>query len=253
MRWGLLNISRMKASRYSPIFGGSFRTFFVALILLLVAGSPLAASNRYGITNRLDSILLLAPPPIEGTPEYEADLETARRVFHGRTPEQEAKALKLQKLVIFNFAPAIGDFLQPGKFPKTEEFFEKIMKPEIRPSIDRVKNHWDRKRPYQVDTNLWLGKPEINSSYPSGHSTVGMIQALVLAELFPDKREAILEIGRDIGWSRVVIGKHFPTDVHAGRVLAQAIVREMMASPEFQKDLAEVKAEIRAVLEKPGK
>jgi acid phosphatase (class A) len=92
-----------------------------------------------------------------------------------------------------------------------------------------------------------VGKPERNASYPSGHATRGMAQALVLAELFPEKREAILEIGRKIGWDRVLIGKHFPTDVYAGRVLGQAIVREMMKSEAFQRDLAAAKAEVREV------
>ncbi len=72
------------------------------------------------------------------------------------------------------------------------------------------------------------------------------VESLVLAELFPDKREAILALGRRIGWDRVQTGYHFLTDVRAGRVLGQAIVRELMASPAFQHDLAEAKAEIAA-------
>ena len=72
------------------------------------------------------------------------------------------------------------------------------------------------------------------------------MQALLLAELFPEQKEAILEVGRQIGWDRVLIGKHFPTDVNAGRVLGQAIVRELLASPAFQHDLAEAKAEAQA-------
>lgn len=69
---------------------------------------------------------------------------------------------------------------------------------------------------------------------------------MVLAEVFADKKEAILAIGRDIGWDRVLIGKHFPTDIYAGRVLAQAIFRELQASPAFQQDLAKAKAEVEA-------
>jgi acid phosphatase (class A) len=55
-----------------------------------------------------------------------------------------------------------------------------------------------------------------------------------------------LEIGRNIGWDRVLIGKHFPTDIYAGRVLGKAIVHELLASPAFQHDLAEAKAEVQA-------
>jgi acid phosphatase (class A) len=116
-----------------------------------------------------------------------------------------------------------------------------------------VKDHWQRRRPYQMDEHLSLGRLEPSYGYPSGHSTRGMVQALLLAELFPEQRDAILAIGRNIGWDRVLIGKHFPTDIYAGRVLAQAIVREFLASPAFQRDLADAKAEAQAAKQlKPG-
>jgi acid phosphatase (class A) len=41
----------------------------------------------------------------------------------------------------------------------------------------------------------------------------------------------------------VVIAKHFPSDVYAGRVLGQAIVQSLLANPAFQHDLAEAKTE----------
>ena len=41
-----------------------------------------------------------------------------------------------------------------------------------------------------------------------------------------------------------MIARHYPTDIYAGRVLAQAIVRQMKKSDAFQKDFAAAKAEI---------
>jgi hypothetical protein len=38
-----------------------------------------------------------------------------------------------------------------------------------------------------------------------------------------------------------------PTDIYAGRVPGRAIVRELPASPAFQHDLAEAKAEAQAL------
>lgn len=73
------------------------------------------------------------------------------------------------------------------------------------------------------------------------------MQSLILAEVFPERRAAILDFGRTIGWDRVIIGKHYPTDVNAGRVLGQAIFRELMKSPAFQRDLAAAKAEVQAL------
>ena len=215
------------------------------LFLLLCVTAPVFAADKYLAPNHPDSIALLAAPPTLDAAELAADLASARAIFKARTPEEEARANKNAQLTIFNFAPAIGDFFQPKKFQRTEEFFTNL-KPEIRPVIDNVKNHWKRKRPYELDPALSLGKPETSFGYPSGHSTIGTIEALLLVELFPEKRDAILEIGRNIGWDRIVIGKHFPSDVYAGRVLGQAIVRELLASTAFQKDFAKLKAEVRA-------
>ena len=164
------------------------------------------------------------------------------RGFQRTTPAEEARAAKHDGLSLFAFAPAIGPSFSPGKYPKTEELYAKVKK-EIADPINIPKNHWQRKRPYEVDLSLGHGQPEKSPSYPSGHSTRGTVYAAMLAEIFPDKRDEILAIGREIGWDRVLIGKHFPTDIYAGRVLAKAIFRELMASPAFQHDLAEAKEE----------
>lgn len=226
--------------------GFSKRVAVSTLVLCLSLVSPLLAFDKYLPANTPDSIALLPPPPTPGSEDYKADLECARAVFKSRTPEQEKRAMKDATLTIFNFSPAIGEYFNSNSLPKTAAFFADL-KMQAREPILTVKDHWKRTRPYDVDKSLWLGKPEASYSYPSGHSTIGTVQALVLAELFPDKKDAILQIGRNIGWDRVLIGKHFPTDVHAGRVLAQVTVNEFKKSPTFQKALEEVRAEIQSV------
>ena len=204
------------------------------------------AGEQYLEPKSIDGVVLLAPPPALDSSEQAADLASARAVFKGRTDEELRNAEKSASLSIYNFAPAIGDFFQPGKFPKLDLLMEHV-KTNSTPIINTPKDHWNRLRPYQIDSSLTVGRPERNASYPSGHSTRGVVQSLVLAELFPEKRAAILEFGNQIGWDRVIIGKHFPTDVYAGRVLGQAIVREMKKNPAFQRDLAAAKAEVQSV------
>ncbi|MDB6109628.1 MAG: hypothetical protein JWR69_1378 [Pedosphaera sp.] len=216
-----------------------------ALILLLCLASPLRAHEPYLATNQVDGIALLAAPPAPGSGEEAADLEQARAVFKARTPAEEARAMHSANLSFFLFAPATGPTFLPAKLPKTEALLTNV-RSELGRIINPTKDHWKRKRPYQVDETLTLGKPEPSYSYPSGHSTCGTVYGLIIAELFPEKREAILSISRDIGWDRVLIGKHFLTDVRAGRVLGQAIVRQLMANPAFAHDLAEAKAEVAA-------
>jgi acid phosphatase (class A) len=224
-----------------------------ALSTMLLQGmlsASLLGEGLYLPAGRPDGIALLCPPPLAGSEEQAADLASARLVFRSRTPELEARALKSASLSMFIFEPAIGPILQKGELSKTETLFANVKK-ALDQAIDVPKYHWRRLRPYQIDESLNLGKPEPSPSYPSGHSTRGTVYSLLLAEIFPEKRDAILEIGREIGWDRVLIGKHFPTDVFAGRVLGQAVFRELMASTEFQHDLREAKAEV-AALQNPG-
>ncbi|HZV33993.1 MAG TPA: phosphatase PAP2 family protein [Verrucomicrobiae bacterium] len=218
-----------------------------ALVLLQVAAPcSLFAEDRYLAVGKPDGIALLAPPPVAGSEEAAADLQETRAVFRGRTPEELARAKKDAALSFSIFEPAIGPVFESGKYPKTEALMKKV-KAEIGDAINISKDHWKRLRPYQVDPELAMDMKEKSSSYPSGHSTRGTVYALVLAEIFPDKKEAILEIGRNIGWDRVLIGMHFPTDVYAGRVLGKAIVREMMSNPVFQHDLEAAKTEAQTV------
>jgi acid phosphatase (class A) len=192
-----------------------------------------------------DGRLLLPPPPVPNSPEAIADLNTARAVFKARTHEEEARAVKDASLVFELFAPAVGPVFDLKNLPKTEALLQKVKK-EVSETINIPKDHWKRLRPYETDPALTFGRPERSDSYPSGHSTRGTLYSLVMAELFPESREAVLQIGKDIGWDRVLIGKHYPTDIFAGRVLGIATMRELMASPSFKRDLAAAKAEIEA-------
>ncbi len=211
---------------------------------------PLLAGNYYLAPGHPNGAALLASPPLPGSEEEAADLASARAVFNGRTPAEQARAFKDSTLSLFLFAPAIGPFFEPGKLPKTEALFQRV-KHDVTEPLDTAKDYWKRRRPYQLDEHLSLGAPESSFSYPSGHSTRGTVYALLLAELFPDRKEAILAIGRNIGWDRVLIGKHFPTDIYAGRVLGQAIFRKLQASPAFQHDLAEAKVEAETAEQEP--
>jgi acid phosphatase (class A) len=216
----------------------------LAIALLLANATSLFGQAAYITTNTIDGISLLAPPPSRGSAEEAADLASVRAVFNGRTEAEKERATKDSGLAFSLFQPAVGPTFNLDKLPKTKVLLERVKK-EIGPVIDVSKNHFKRLRPYQIDDHLVLGPAEPSFSYPSGHSTRGTVYSLVIAELFPEKKDAVLEIGREIGWDRVLIGKHFPTDIYAGRVLGYAIVRELHSNTLFQHDLEQTMAEIR--------
>jgi acid phosphatase (class A) len=223
-----------------------YRHLAPILFSLAVAVAPLhAQTNSYLHEGKPDFIALLAPPPLADSPEQAADMAEVQAVFHTASSNEIAAAFSEKKFSVFNFTPAVGSFFQSNNLPKTTAFFERVQK-QAETVTDSAKDFWKRPRPYAVDPSLASGKLEKSFGYPSGHSTESMVLALVLADLFPDKHDAIIATARSIGWHRVEIARHYPTDIYAGRVLAQAIVREMKNSADFQRDFAEVKAEIAA-------
>jgi acid phosphatase (class A) len=188
---------------------------------------------------------LLPPPPPPDSAEQATDLEAVRAVYHAVRSNDLAAAYAEKKFSVFNFTEAAGTFFQSNSLPKTAAFFEKVQQ-DAETVTDLGKEYFHRPRPYTVDTNLINGRLEKSFSYPSGHSTESMVLALVLADLRPARRDAILAHARLMGWHRVQIARHYPTDIYAGRVLAQAIVRQFKNSAAFNHDFAAARAEIEA-------
>jgi len=172
-------------------------------------------------------------------------MQEVRMVSRAAPSNDVAVAFSEKEFSISNFAPAIGNDFKPDKFPKTGTFVHNVQT-DAETTTDNAKLFWKRPRPFMIDPSLATGKLEKTFSYPSGHSTESMVLALVLADLFPEKRDAIIAEARMIGWHRVEIARHYPTDIYAGRVLAQAIVEQMKKSPDYQRDFAAAQAEIAA-------
>ena len=216
----------------------------LAALALLVAVRLAAAYLPAGTPA---ATTLLAPPPVMGSAEDKFDLEATYTVHSGATPAEIALGTDENKLTIFHFAPAIGSWFAPGKFPQTEALFKQV-EAEAKKVTDDAKKYWKRPRPYHLDPARFPHSIEhedpTHYSYPSGHSTRGTVMALLLAELFPENRDAILAKGREAGWLRVQGGVHYPTDIYAGRVLGQELARDFLRSPAFQADLAAVKTEL---------
>jgi len=222
----------------SLILGASF--------LLASFTDLLRAENlHYLPAGQPDSSVLLAPPPLPGSGEQAADMAAVVAIFHACSTNDAAIAFGEKKFSIFNFTPAIGQFFQPGKLPFTEALFQRLQK-DAAAAADAAKEFWKRPRPFTTDPALASGKLEKSFGYPSGHSTEATVLALVLSDLFPAQQDDILAIGRNLGWHRVWIARHYPTDIYAGRVLAQGIVREMKLNPDFQRDFSAAKREIAA-------
>ena len=221
------------------------RALLFAAIFVVACASGLAkdAALHYLKPGKPEAATLLAPPPVPGSAEAAADLAEVRAVYHAASSNDVAAAYAEKSFSVFNFATAAGPFLVAASLPKTAAFFAKVQS-DAATVADVGKDFFKRPRPYTTDPSLSNGKLEKSFSYPSGHSTESMVLALVLADLLPNQREAILAQARNLGWHRVQIARHYPTDIFAGRTLALAIVKQLKKSDAFQEDFAAVQAEL---------
>jgi undecaprenyl-diphosphatase len=87
-----------------------------------------------------------------------------------------------------------------------------------------------RQRPFffleMAGQKLSEGPGEIlDPSFPSGHALYAFMMATLLATWFPRYRIIFYIAAGFIGWTRIYLGLHFPTDVIAGGLLGYGITR----------------------------
>jgi undecaprenyl-diphosphatase len=86
-----------------------------------------------------------------------------------------------------------------------------------------------RQRPLyflEMASKLSKGPGEIlDPSFPSGHAVYAFMMATVLATWVPRYRVIFYIAAGFIGWTRIYLGVHFPTDVVVGGLLGYGITR----------------------------
>ncbi|OGP93379.1 MAG: hypothetical protein A2157_17940 [Deltaproteobacteria bacterium RBG_16_47_11] len=86
-----------------------------------------------------------------------------------------------------------------------------------------------RERPLfflEMASKLSNGPGEIlDPSFPSGHAAFSFMMATLLAHWFPRYRIIFYITAGFIGWTRIYLGLHYPTDVIAGAVLGYACTK----------------------------
>ena len=79
----------------------------------------------------------------------------------------------------------------------------------------------------------WAGPTldDARHSFPSGHAAMAFAAATLLAQEEPAWREEAYALAALVGLSRIVLGRHWPSDVAAGALLGALIARELSGAP----------------------
>jgi acid phosphatase (class A) len=196
---------------------------------------------------------LLPPPPGADSAQQKAELAEILQIQGTRTPAEVEEARRDVQTSVFRFADALGNppAFAPGKLPRTEALFQDVGRNEAA-ILNPAKDAFARPRPFQVDPKIdpVLTRPP-SWSYPSGHATWAAAVAVVLADMVPERRGAILARARDYAHNRVVGGVHYPSDVDQGFVSGTVLAAMLFDCPTFAAEEAAAKAELRHALGLP--
>ena len=216
------------------------------LLIALASAAAIAAPGSKGFlpASAIDVPSLLPTPVAHGSPEERAELDAVLAAQAMRTPADVARAKSEEKFDVFAFADVLGAGFTAERCPKTAAMF-KMLAADGKAFSKVGKEHFNRRRPPFIDDRI---KPAVTledeGSYPSSHSARGQLYAEVLATILPEKKDALLARGQQIGFDRLLGGVHYPSDITAGRVLGHAIFGRLMNDATFKTQLDGVKAEL---------
>ena len=89
---------------------------------------------------------------------------------------------------------------------------------------------YKRQHPAGIDPSVTtVVTPAASPSYPSEHAATAAAAAAVLTYLFPDQAAAIKDMADQAGWSRILAGVAFPSDVIGGDDLGDQVGRAVIA------------------------
>lgn len=192
------------------------------------------ASGNYASKEQL-ATLEVPDMPEPGSPADKADIAAVLDWQEKRTPEQCEAANAQAKA---GYEVFFGDLYPLPDDAATAKFIEKI-KDDTWLAMGLLKSRHDRPRPYARDQAV---KPCLRRlgglAYPSGHAALARTYALILSGVTPTRRAEFLARADQAALLRVIGGVHHPSDIEAGKALADALYDEFLSSPDFRKAVA---------------
>jgi len=222
-----------------------YRTAHLTLLLVIVGAAPLQAAdtrnNVYLSMDAAQSEQLIGPPPALDSAEHKTQMEIVLWLQKTRTPEQVTfveKTLNLER-----FAPVIAEALIDVDGLELRNTFAAVLS-EVQNTYDAVKATYGEPRPFQINDAIKpVGDARPVASYPSGHAIRATVYASLLSEIFPEQRDALMDLAGRIGYGRVIAGVHYPVDVVAGQKLGAAYASNIAAESTFKAAVKKIKGE----------
>ncbi len=195
-----------------------------------------AASSAGYLTAAQEAITDFPPPPAAGSAGDKADLAAVLQWQKDRTPEQCSAAMAQSDQSFVSFFGDVSPFKKP--LPAAVGAFFKRVSGDSGNANRYIKKIYRRDRPFLRSSELdpCLGRAQ-GFSYPSGHATDSRLFGLILSDLLPRQGAIFMRNADQAALNRVIGGVHHPSDVEAGKRLADRLYKEMLANPAFVADM----------------
>jgi acid phosphatase (class A) len=216
-----------------------------------------AASDPPGYLDprRLTGLAAAVPaPPVTGSDRAEADRTASDRLRALEDTDRWLLATRHAELrpgvALAHFDCALGFRIEAAEAPRLAAILTRVLQ-DANDAAERAKARGHRPRPVGDDPErrscqVVTPAQRATASHPSGSASVGAAYGRVLAELVPDRADAVSAIGRQIAISRMVCGMHYPSDVEDGAALGAAVAEAIIVTSTFAEDAAVARGEIEA-------
>jgi len=186
----------------------------------------------------LDGLDLRAVPAAPADGSYE-DKEDFRVILDWQNRRTAAQCAAAKAEMSHNYEVFFGR-LSPFGSPtpaEVKEFFKNVGEDSVA-AHKYLKDVYQRERPFLRDARVKPCLPRVAGlSYPSGHSAMARLFALILSDLVPARRAEFMAKADESALFRVIGGVHHPSDTEAGKALADALYKELKKEPAFVSDL----------------
>lgn len=204
--------------------------------------------------NRPKGAKVLPLPPTENSAEYANDVHYYEWGKQQRAnPEIRGRVLYADTAEIYRvFSSAMGIKMSIKKTPEILKLVRTAAE-DAHIAADEAQKYFKRTKPF-----VFFYEPSMkgaghvdkfkdkHNSYPSGHSTRGWAYAMVLSDVAPNRTEALDKCASDFAMNRVIMGRHWFSDIEAGKALATAVISKVRTTKAYKKQLLKARAEYEA-------
>ena len=232
------------------------KLFFILVTVMMAVTVYAGTPEVYIPAEQLPHLLSIMPaPPAFNSPEFASD---EVRYNWGKVQRQDSVRLAIAiadaewndlEVVLSRWQEAFGMPISKATTPHIYALLVNSIT-TVDPMRIEPKAFYHRQRPFERYGDTMPSHEESflrgEGSYPSGHSLRGWLIGLVLAQVAPERAEAILARSWDYCNSRVIVGAHWQSDVDNSRTAASVGFCVLQGCDRFRTQLLEAQREYQA-------